>query len=243
MHDDKCVFIVNSSLECLGQWTDAIKSYISCSTKWKCQEAPHTIRNQLRAEILNSWAIAALFWKVHSYSLCFINSIPCCRSDASGFGCNVQRHLKLPGTCQKPAPVLAQYDLSLPIKIAGDASAHGIMAVVFHAWQWTTMQYMMFVSDFIYINQQAHVQIERQALSLVFTVQHFTSSYCEIFVIACKPLLIILVLRLEFYQWLLFSYSYGHFMSLLAVNYQIKLRLESFCLQFSLHACIQLITQ
>ena len=68
------------------------------------------------------------------------------------------------------APVLAHYNPSLPIKMAGDASAYGIGAVISHVFangEERPVAYALSASE------QNYSQIEKEALSLVFRIQKF----------------------------------------------------------------------
>ena len=71
------------------------------------------------------------------------------------------------------APVLAHYDPSVPLKMAGDASAYGIGAVISHVFADGKERPVAYASRTLSANERNYSQIEKEALALVFGVQKF----------------------------------------------------------------------
>ena len=71
------------------------------------------------------------------------------------------------------APILAHYDPSLPLRMAGDASAYGIGAVLSHVFLDGREHPIAYASHTLSSTEQNYSQIEKEALSLVFGVQNF----------------------------------------------------------------------
>ena len=74
------------------------------------------------------------------------------------------------------APVLAYYDPKLPIKMAGDASAYGIGAVLSHVFP-DGERPVAFASSTLSSSERNYSQIEKETLSLILASLNFTNTY------------------------------------------------------------------
>ena len=117
--------------------------------------------------------------------------------------------------------VLAHYDPSLPITMAGDASAYGIGSVISHVLPDCSEKPIAFASQTLSSSEKNYCQLEKEALSLVLGVKKFHQ-----YLYGCKftlitnhmPLLAILgakkgipllaAARLQRWSILLSAYSY-----------------------------------
>ena len=119
------------------------------------------------------------------------------------------------------APVLAHYDPMLPLKLAADASAYGIRAVISLVRSDGKEQPIAFASRTLSPSERNYSQIEKEALALIYGVKYFHQYlYGRKFVLVTdhKPLLAVLgpktgiptlaAARLQRWTLLLAAYSY-----------------------------------
>ena len=117
--------------------------------------------------------------------------------------------------------VLVHYDPSLPLRVAADASASGLGAVLSHVMPDDTERPVAFASRTLSATEKKYAQVEKEALGLIFAVKKFHSYlYGRRFTLLTdhKPLLAILgpkkaipalaAARLQRWAILLSAYSY-----------------------------------
>ena len=96
------------------------------------------------------------------------------------------------------APVLAHYDVKRKIKLAADASAYGLGAVISHVFEDESERPIAYASCTLSNAEKHYAQIDKEALALVFAVQKFhTYFYGLKFVLVTdhKPLVTLLGLN------------------------------------------------
>ena len=71
------------------------------------------------------------------------------------------------------APILAHYDPSLPVRLAGDASAYDIGVVISHIFPNGDKRPIAYASRTLSNSKKNYAWPEREALSLIYRVQKF----------------------------------------------------------------------
>ena len=71
------------------------------------------------------------------------------------------------------APILAHFDHAVPLRLAGNASAYGIGAVLSHLYHDGTERPIAYASRTLTPSERNYTQLEKEALSLVFDIKKF----------------------------------------------------------------------
>ena len=71
------------------------------------------------------------------------------------------------------ADVLVHYDPQMPLRMAGDASAYGVGAVLSHVFPDGSERPIAYASRTLSQSEQNYAQVEKEALALIFGVQKF----------------------------------------------------------------------
>ena len=171
LRKDKCRFM-ESSVEYLGHRVDQEGIHATTSKLQAISEAPAP-RNvqELRSflGLLNYYGrfipnLSSLIHPLHKL-LCKNAAWKWSRSCESAFNRVKQALLS--------SNALVHYNPSLPLKLAGDASAYGVGAVISHVMEDGSERAIAFASRTLSPSEQNYAQLEREALSLVFGVKKF----------------------------------------------------------------------
>ena len=193
LQQDKCVFLADS-VEYLGHRIDAEGLHTTQGKLAAIREAP-TPQNvtQLRSflGLLNYYGkfIANLSTLLHPLNRLLQEGVPW---RWSGECAQAFRRAK---EALVSSNVLAHYDPQLPLKMAADASAYGIGAVISHQYQDGTERPIAFASRTLTSSERNYAQLEKEALALVYGMKQFHAYlYGRRFVLVTdhKPLLTIL---------------------------------------------------
>ena len=79
----------------------------------------------------------------------------------------------IPGSQETTGLLQCHYDPKLPMKMAADASAYGIGAVISHVYSDGSERPVAFASRTLSPSERNYAQLEKEALALVYGVQHF----------------------------------------------------------------------
>ena len=193
LRQDKCVFLADS-VEYLGHRIDAKGLHTTSGKLEAIREAP-TPQNvtQLRSflGLLNYYGkfIANLSTLLHPLNNLLRQGVPW---RWSGECAKAFRRAK---EALISSQVLAHYDPQLPVKLAADASAYGIGAVISHQYPDGTERPIAFASRTLTSSERNYAQLEKEALALVYGVKQFHAYlYGRHFVLVTdhKPLMTIL---------------------------------------------------
>ena len=90
------------------------------------------------------------------------------------------------------APVLAHYNQDCPLRLAADASAYGIGAVISHVLSDGTEHPIAYASRTLTKSEQNYAQLEKEAFSLIFGINTYLYGHKFILYTDHKPLTTIL---------------------------------------------------
>ena len=71
------------------------------------------------------------------------------------------------------ARILVHYDPELPLRMAADASAYGVGAVISHVYEDGSERPIAFASHTLTPSERNYAQVEKEGLSLIFGVTRF----------------------------------------------------------------------
>ena len=169
----KCEFL-SASVEYLGHRVDATGLHTTQSKVEAIQKAPQPKNTQ---ELRSFLGLVHYYGKFIANLSTLLKPLNLLLKDGSEWLWTEEcsRDFKEAKQFLTSAPVLAHYDPALPIKLAGDASAYGIGAVISHVYADGSERPISFASRTLSPSEQNYSQIEKEALSLVYGIKKFHS--------------------------------------------------------------------
>ena len=115
---------------------------------------------------------SSLLWQVHTYLVAALNNL--LKSEVKWkWSDECKRAFQEIKKLLASAPVLAHYNPELPIRLAGDASAYGIGAVISHRIPDGTERPVAYASRTLTSTERNYSQLAKEALALVYGVKKF----------------------------------------------------------------------
>ena len=168
---EKCAFM-STSVEYLGHVVDAQGLHTTLGKVEAISQAPEPTNVQELRSFLGLLHYYGKFMPDLASLLHPLNNI--LKSDTKWtWSDTCTRAFKQAKRLLVTAPVLAHYNPDLPIKLAADASAYGVGAVLSHMYPDGSERPVAFASRTLSATERNYAQVEKEALSLVFGVRKF----------------------------------------------------------------------
>ena len=216
---DKCRFL-QDSVEFLGHMIDAKGIHTTPDKLQAIVDAPSP---QNVTELRSFLGLLNYYGKFISQSATIMHPLNAllCKNVKWRWTPQCQESFEQAKRALSSSSLLIHYDPALPIRLAADASAYGIGAVIAHVLPDGSERPVAFASRTLTSAERNYSQIEKEALALVYGVKRFhTYLYGRHFILVTdhKPLKTILgpkkgiptlaAARLQHWAWILSAYHY-----------------------------------
>ena len=167
----KCHFL-KDSVEYLGHKIDADGLHTTTKKVKAVQQAPRPVNPQQLRSFLGLLQYYGKFIPNLSTLLSPLNAL-LLKNQAWNWTNECERAFKEAKMALSSASILVHYNPKLPLRLAADASAYGVGAVISHIYPSGEERPIAYASRTLTASEKNYSQLEKEALSLIFGVKKF----------------------------------------------------------------------